>query len=296
MPLPSPSHLASMRRVSRSWVSAPRGGTHGVAAQEPDRVPHAAFPVARVRVAETHVHPATADERLEHPCQRHLAPGVPVAGAGRVVDHERARRAADMPEDRHEPPADAFRVLRGQARHVPLVRMRDTRPPGNGRRPIRRPGAPRPDRNPSARLPAPAPAPRTRRPARGSSAARHARSAAPSGYEPRNPCSATSRSCTRLAACRCLRGISRSSSNHPSITGLNSSSFDATTRLAGGRGEQSSMFAYLATAPRPTPSSLAIRAWGTPRAPRHLISCCLDTGTRHCPFLPRAGGNRPLGR
>ena len=78
------------------------GRDHEVAAKEPDRVLHAALPAAGIRVAETHVQPAMADERLEHAGQGRLAPGVPAAGAGSVVDRQRARHPADVPEDRRE--------------------------------------------------------------------------------------------------------------------------------------------------------------------------------------------------
>lgn len=76
---------------------------HEIAAKESDRVLHAALLMPRIRVAEPHVEPAVADERLEHGRERHLASGVSVSGAGCVVDHERVRDAADMLEHGHEP-------------------------------------------------------------------------------------------------------------------------------------------------------------------------------------------------
>lgn len=100
-----------------------QGRDHEVAAQEADRVLHAALLMTCVRVAEAHVEPVMRDERLEHAGERDLAFGIPMPGAGRVVDHQRVRHAADMPEHGHEPLADAFRVLRGQRDGVPFVRM-----------------------------------------------------------------------------------------------------------------------------------------------------------------------------
>lgn len=110
-----------------------------------------------------------------------------------------------------------------------------------------------------------------------------------------NPRSATSLSYTRLAVWRCLRGINRPASSQESTSGLCPSSTDFTRRLEGGRGEQSSMFAYLATVPRSTLSLLAISERERPLASSRLISCCLDMGIVTALSFPGAGGNRPHG-
>ena len=59
-------------------------GHHDVAAQEPDRVLHAALLVARVRVAEPGLQPVMLHEQFEHVHDGDLVPRDPMAGAGGV--------------------------------------------------------------------------------------------------------------------------------------------------------------------------------------------------------------------
>ena len=78
-----------------------QGRDHEVAAQEADRVLHAALLMTCVRVAEAHVEPVMRDERLEHAGERDLAFGIPMPGAGRVAASpacaERRRYARTRP-------------------------------------------------------------------------------------------------------------------------------------------------------------------------------------------------------
>lgn len=62
-------------------------------------------------------------EHVEHRGGRHLAPRVPASRAGGVVHDDHWRDSADVLEHLDQPVAQAFRVLPGQARHVPHVRM-----------------------------------------------------------------------------------------------------------------------------------------------------------------------------
>ncbi|MDN6782823.1 hypothetical protein [Bifidobacterium mongoliense] len=87
-------------------------------------------------------------------------------------------------------------------------------------------------------------------------------------YEPANPCPATKQSNTRLAVCRCLRGIPRSARSHESTT----RAYGSTRLLAcmghvSGRGEKSSISAYLATVLREMPRRLAIAERDNPSIP-----------------------------
>ena len=96
---------------------------HEVAAEEPDRVLHRAFLPTGIGVAEPRVDAVVREERVEHRGERHLAPRVPASRAGGVVHDDHGRDAADVLEHLDQPVAQAFRVLPGQARHVPHVRM-----------------------------------------------------------------------------------------------------------------------------------------------------------------------------
>ena len=115
-------------------------------------------------------------------------------------------------------------------------------------------------------------------------------------YEPSNPCSSTSLSYTRLAVCRCLRGMNLSACSHLSISGLYGSSFETAAGRAGGSGEQSSNCAYLRTVCLDTPTSFDMRRQDTPLASRILIRCCMGVGTvmsfpsrDTCEWSPRLG-------
>ena len=99
---------------------------HEVAAEEPDRVLHRAFLPTGIGVAEPRVDAVVREERVEHRGGRHLAPRVPASRAGGVVHDDHGRDAADVLEHLDQPVAQAFRVLPGQARHVPHVRMGGT--------------------------------------------------------------------------------------------------------------------------------------------------------------------------
>ena len=115
-------------------------------------------------------------------------------------------------------------------------------------------------------------------------------------YEPSNPCSSTSLSYTRLAVCRCLRGMNRSASNHLPINGLYGSSFETAAGRAGGSGEQSLQLRVLAHRLSGHPDLLRYATPGhTPRARepdtllygrwhRHVLSS-RDT----CEWLPQLG-------
>ena len=65
-------------------------------------------------------------EHVEHRGGRHLAPRVPASRAGGVVHDDHGRDSTDVLEHLDRPVAQAFRVLPGQARHVPHVRMGGT--------------------------------------------------------------------------------------------------------------------------------------------------------------------------
>ena len=84
-------------------------GHHDVAAQEPDRVLHAALLVARVRVAEPGLQPVMLHEQFEHVHDGDLVPRDPMAGAGGVVKHQRQGDRAYVLEHRatRSPPTTA---------------------------------------------------------------------------------------------------------------------------------------------------------------------------------------------
>ena len=106
-------------------------------------------------------------------------------------------------------------------------------------------------------------------------------------YEPSNPCSSTSLSYTRLAVCRCLRGMNRSASNHLPINGLYGSSFETAAGRAGGSGEQSSNCAYLRTVCLDTPTPFDIRRQDTPLAPGNPGTLLYGRWHRHVLSFPR---------
>ena len=114
-------------------------------------------------------------------------------------------------------------------------------------------------------------------------------------YEPSNPCSATSRSYTRRAVCRCLRGIRKSAPSHASTVCAYASIPDARAGREAGFGEQSSICAYFLTVSRDTPRRRAISRHGTPFASRSLISCRTGTGFV-IPFLPESHWNLQFGK
>ena len=100
-------------------------GHHDVAAQEPDRVLHAALLIARVRVAEPGLQPVMLHEQFEHVHDGDLVPRDPMAGAGGVVKHQRQGDRAYVLEHRAQPRAHAFGVLPGQGHAVAHVRIRE---------------------------------------------------------------------------------------------------------------------------------------------------------------------------
>ena len=100
---------------------------HHVAAQEPDRVLHAALLVARARIAEPDLDPVMRDEPLEHLHHHDPVPRDPVRRAGGVVEHQHRRHGADVLEHLEQPLAHALRVLPGQRHRVPHVRIRERR-------------------------------------------------------------------------------------------------------------------------------------------------------------------------
>ena len=106
-------------------------------------------------------------------------------------------------------------------------------------------------------------------------------------YEPSNPCSSTSLSYTRLAVCRCLRGMNRSASNHLPINGLYGSSFETAAGRAGGSGEQSSNCAYLRTVCLDTPTSFDMRRQDTPLAPGNPDTLLYGRWHSHVLSFPR---------
>lgn len=93
----------------------------------------------------------------------------------------------------------------------------------------------------------------------------------------------------RLAACRCLRGISRSPSRTSAMKAQ--TSFVITKRLLrlgalGGSGEKSSTAKYLATESRDTPNFSATSLPETPSRSRRLISSTSWHGYRHFCSVP----------
>ena len=108
-----------------------------------------------------------------------------------------------------------------------------------------------------------------------------------------NPASSTSRSYTRLAVCRCLRGMRRSAASHESTRDEYPSIPERPEERALGAGEQSSITAYLRTVSLDTFSRLAISRHETPLASRILIRCCIDTGIV-IPFLSRGPSGRSV--
>ncbi len=65
------------------------------------------------------------DEPLEHVHDGDSVPRDPVRGAGGVVEHQHARRQADMPEHGLQTPAHAFGVLPGQRDRPAHARIRE---------------------------------------------------------------------------------------------------------------------------------------------------------------------------
>ena len=100
---------------------------HHVAAQEPDRVLHAALLVARARIAEPDLDPMMRNETLKHLHHHDPVPRDPVRRAGGVVEHQHRRHRADVLEHPEQPLAHALRVLPGQRHRVPHVRIRERR-------------------------------------------------------------------------------------------------------------------------------------------------------------------------
>lgn len=98
---------------------------HEVAAEESDRVLHRAFLPTGIGVAEPRVDAVVREERVEHRGERHLAPRVPAPRAGDVVHDDHWRDSTDVLEHLDQPVAQTFRVLPGQARHIPHVRVRE---------------------------------------------------------------------------------------------------------------------------------------------------------------------------
>ena len=108
--------------------------------------------------------------------------------------------------------------------------------------------------------------------------------------DPPYPSSETSLSYTRLAVCRCLRGLSRSPSSHDRTARAYGSIVGLVLGLAtGGSGEKSPFEAYLATVFLLIPSSRAISRCERPSARIVLISSCFDRGMVMFPSSPSGG-------
>ena len=101
---------------------------HHVAAQEPDRVLHAALLVARARIAEPDLDPVMRDEPLEHLHHHDPVPRDP--GAPRRWRRPGTSTGGTAPmcsNTPSSPTAHALRVLPGQRHRVPHVRIRERR-------------------------------------------------------------------------------------------------------------------------------------------------------------------------
>ena len=98
---------------------------HEIAAQEADRVLHASLLPSAGGVAEPDLDPVMLAEQLKHLHHTDSVPRDPVRGACGVVEHHQRRDHADVLEDLQQPLAYALRVLPGQGRGVPHVRMRE---------------------------------------------------------------------------------------------------------------------------------------------------------------------------
>ena len=87
------------------------------------------------------------------------------------------------------------------------------------------------------------------------------------------PYSSRNRSWMRVAACRCLRQVSRSSASIPSIMGSHSSITEPRRHLTGGLADRSSTLRYLRTVGSLTLSLRAIEAMDSPFLRRERIDC-----------------------
>ena len=168
-----------------------------------------------------------------------------------------------MFEHLDQPVAQAFRVLPGQVRHVPHVRMgeRDDRAVVvhelAGDAGLRH--AEIDLRDAGAQTSSPYPS----EPLRFASRQRLTYPGVVV-YSPSYSVSARSLSCTRLAVWRCLRGGLRSASSHPSTNAAYGSILEPRRLSVGGFGVMSSMSAYFATVARSTSGLLAISDLDTP--------------------------------
>lgn len=185
-----------------------------LAAHRADPGLHAALLVARVRVAEHVFEPVMRLERLEQARQPHPLEH-PAPHARGVVEHDPRRHAAQPFEDVAKRLARALSVLPGHKLARADVRIREIQhEPAHARH-----LAPEPDVDPARNRPAPRP---DATPGRGS------RPRAPRA-DPRRSCatflvtvdsdtsapySSRRRSHIRVAVCRCLRHVQRSSASH----------------------------------------------------------------------------------
>lgn len=260
---------------------------HHVAAQEPDRVLHAALLVARARIAEPDLDPMMRNETLKHLHHHDPVPRDPVRRAGGVVEHQHRRHGADVLEHLEQP--HGARTPRSPRATPPRTACSNTgtTPPGSARPSGSPQPRPEPNQNPPASRPATTPTPGYPSPGSRCSCLQRFTYRCTIWYEPSNPCSSTSLSYTRLAVCRCLRGMNRSASNHLPINGLYGSSFETAAGRAGGSGEQSSNCAYLRTVCLDTPTSFDMRRQDTPLAPGNPDTLLYGRWHRHVLSFPR---------
>ena len=135
---------------------------HHVAAQEPDRVLHAALLVARARIAEPDLDPMMRNETLKHLHHHDPVPRDPVRRAGGVVRAPAPaarRRCARTPRA-----APRTRTPRSPRATPPRTACSNTgtTPPGSARPSGSPQPRPEPNRNPPASRPATTPTPDTR--------------------------------------------------------------------------------------------------------------------------------------
>lgn len=117
--------LATFQQQARELLERlGRGlGHHEIAPQVVDRVLHVALLVARVRVAETHLHAMMRDERGEHTRERHITVAVASSGAGGIVHHQHRGNPAHALEHHQQTLTQAFGVLPGHRHRVAHVRV-----------------------------------------------------------------------------------------------------------------------------------------------------------------------------
>ena len=118
--------LATFQQQARELLErfGMRLGHHEIAPQVADRVLHVALLVARVRIAETHLHAMMRDERGEHTRERHITVAIASSGAGGIVHHHHRGNPAHALEHHQQTLTQAFGVLTGHRHRVAHVRVR----------------------------------------------------------------------------------------------------------------------------------------------------------------------------